>query len=97
MIQTIIIPSAAFLLEQASPKAANIHNRWLSSRRLRSLRFQKNGNIVLEEGEHRGFYSQLVFALFEDVLLFCFETAGFVRFALFTCGYGYSPPLATLV
>ena len=43
-----------------------------------------------------GFYSLLVFALFEDVLLFCFETAGFVRFALFTSGYGYSPPLATL-
>ncbi len=38
----------------------------------------------------------LVFALFEDVMLFCCETAGYVRFALFTSGYGYSPPSATL-
>ena len=41
-------------------------------------------------------HSLLVFALFEDVMLSCCETAGYVRFALFTCGYGYSPPLATL-
>ena len=53
--------------------------------------------IVLEEGEHMGYrQSLLVFALFEDVLSYCCETAGDVRFALFTSGYGYSPPLATL-
>ena len=40
-------------------------------------------------------HSLLVFALFEDVLLSCCETAGYVRFALFTSGYGYSPPSAT--
>ena len=40
--------------------------------------------------------SLLVFALFEDVLLSFCETAGYVRFALFTSGYGYSPPSATL-
>ena len=40
--------------------------------------------------------SLLVFALFEDVWLSCRETAGSVRFALFTSGYGYSPPSATL-
>ena len=28
-------------LKQASPKAANIHNRWLSCRRQRSLRFHE--------------------------------------------------------
>ena len=28
-------------LQQASPKAANIHNRWLSCRRQRSLRFHE--------------------------------------------------------
>ena len=32
----------------------------------------------------------------EDVMLSCCETAGYVRFALFTSGYGYSPPSATL-
>ena len=37
-----------------------------------------------------------MFALFEDVMLSCCETAGYVRFALFTSGYGYSPPSATL-
>ena len=37
----------------------------------------------------------LMFALFEDVLTTCCETAGSVRFALFTSGYGYSPPSAT--
>ena len=41
-------------------------------------------------------HSLLVFALFEDVMLSCCETAGYVRFALFTSGYGYSPPSATL-
>ena len=97
MIQTIIIPSAAFLFEQASPKAANIHNRWLSSRRLRSLRFQKNGNIVLEEGEHeQAVHEPLMFALFEDASFGYGGTAGSVRFALFTSGYGCSPPSATL-
>ena len=34
-------------LKQASPKAANIHNRWLSCRRQRSLRFKEYGKIVL--------------------------------------------------
>ena len=29
-------------------------------------------------------------------MLSCCETAGYVRFALFTSGYGYSPPSATL-
>ena len=58
---------------------------------------KNDGKIVLEEGEHRGFlHSLLVFALFEDVMLSCCETAGYVRFALFTSGYGYSPPSATL-
>ncbi len=38
----------------------------------------------------------LVFALFEDVISACIGTAGYVRFALFTSGYGYSPPSATL-
>ena len=53
--------------------------------------------IVLEEGEHMGYlHSLLVFALFEDVLTFCYKAAGYVRFALFTSGYGYSPPSATL-
>ena len=52
--------------------------------------------IVLEEGEHMEYlHSLLVFALFEDVMLSCCETAGYVRFALFTSGYGYSPPSAT--
>ena len=38
-----------------------------------------------------------MFALFEDVMLSCCETAAdYVRFALFTSGYGYSPPSATL-
>ena len=37
-----------------------------------------------------------MFALFEDAMLSCCETAGYVRFALFTSGYGYSPPSATL-
>ena len=41
-------------------------------------------------------HSLLAFALFEDVLFSCCETAGYVRFALFTNGYGYSPPSATL-
>ena len=56
-----------------------------------------DGKIVLEEGEHMEYlHSLLVFALFEDVMLSCCETAGYVRFALFTSGYGYSPPSATL-
>ena len=51
-----------------------------------------DGKIVLEEGEHMEYWhSLLVFALFEDVMLSCCETAGSVRFALFTSGYGYSP------
>ena len=55
-----------------------------------------DGKIVLEEGEHTEYlHSLLVFALFEDILLSCCETAGYVRFALFTSGYGYSPPSAT--
>ena len=41
-------------------------------------------------------HSLLVFALFEDVLFSYSETAGYVRFALFTSGYGYSPPSAPL-
>ena len=58
---------------------------------------KNDGKIVLEEGEHKEFlHSLLVFALFEDVMLSCCETAGYVRFALFTSGYGYSPPSATL-
>ena len=32
----------------------------------------------------------------EDGPLAYGETAGYVRFALFTSGYGYSPPSATL-
>ena len=53
--------------------------------------------IVLEEGEHMELmHSLLAFALFENVLFSCCETAGYVRFALFTNGYGYSPPSATL-
>ena len=40
-------------------------------------------------------HSLLMFALFEDVFFSCCETAGYVRFALFTSGYGYSPPSAT--
>ena len=85
-------------LKQASPKAANIHNRWLSCQRQRSLRSSNEQyKIVLEEGEHMAYIqSLLVFALFEDVLLSFCETAGYVRFALFTSGYGYSPPSATL-
>ena len=56
-----------------------------------------DGKIVLEEGEHREYlHNILMFALFEDVLFSFRETAGYVRFALFTSGYGYSPPLATL-
>ena len=58
---------------------------------------KNDGKIVLEEGEHMEYlHSLLVFALFEDVMLSCCETAGYVRFALFTSGYGYSPPSATL-
>ena len=38
----------------------------------------------------------LMFALFEDGPLAYGETAGCVRFALSTSGYGYSPPSATL-
>ena len=84
-------------LKRASPKAANIHNRWLSCRRQRSLRPYEWYKIVLEEGEHKGYiYISLMFALFEDVLFSCCETAGSVRFALFTSGYGYLPPSATL-
>ena len=56
-----------------------------------------DGKIVLEEGEHMEYmHNLLVFALFEDDLFSCCETAGYVRFALFTSGYGYSPPSATL-
>ena len=56
-----------------------------------------DGKIVLEEGEHVEYmHNSLVFALFEDDLFSCCETAGYVRFALFTSGYGYSPPSATL-
>ena len=56
-----------------------------------------DGKSVLEEGEHMEYInSLLVFALFEDVIFSCCETAGYVRFALFTSGYGYSPPSATL-
>ena len=56
-----------------SKKAANIHNRWLSCRRQRSLRSShEQYKIVLEEGEHMEYlHSLLVFALFEDVLLSC--------------------------
>ena len=58
---------------------------------------KNDGKIVLEEGEQIEYlHSLLVFALFEDVMLSCCETAGYVRFALFTSGYGYSPPSATL-
>ena len=66
-------PRSTLSLARASPKAANIHNRWLSCRRQRSLRSShEQYKIVLEEGEHKGrFYSLLVFALFEDVLLSC--------------------------
>ena len=57
-----------------------------------------DGKIVLEEGEHKQAVQMFpMFALFEDVLFYCCETAGYVRFALFTSGYGCSPPLATLV
>ena len=91
-------PRSTLSLARASPKAANIHNRWLSCRRQRSLRSSNEQyKIVLEEGEHMAYIqSLLVFALFEDVLLSFCETAGYVRFALFTSGYGYSPPSATL-
>ena len=41
-------------------------------------------------------HSLLMFALFEDALFDHCNTAGYVRFALFTNGYGYSPPSATL-
>ena len=63
-------PRSTLSLAGASPKAANIHNRWLSCRRQRSLRSShEQYKIVLEEGEHKGrFYSLLVFALFEDVI-----------------------------
>ena len=37
-----------------------------------------------------------MFALFEDASFDYCETAGSVRFAHFTSGYGYSPPSATL-
>ena len=37
-----------------------------------------------------------MFALFEDDLTIILRTAGFAAFALFTSGYGYSPPSATL-
>ena len=37
-----------------------------------------------------------MFALFEDASFGHGGTAGYVRFALFTSGYGYSPPSATL-
>ena len=58
---------------------------------------KNDGKIVLEEGKHMEYlHSLFVFALFEDVMLSCCETAGYVRFALFTSGYGYSPPSATL-
>ena len=36
-----------------------------------------------------------MFALFEDASFDHCETAGSVRFARFTSGYGYSPPSAT--
>ena len=91
-------PRSTLSLARASPKAANIHNRWLSCRRQRSLRSSNEQyKIVLEEGEHMAYIqSLLVFALFEDVLLSFCETAGYVHFALSTSGYGYSPPSATL-
>ena len=94
-------------LKQASPKAANIHNRWWRERSERNLRFHRMQVVrprarlcrlpEQEEGEHMEYLHRLlVFALFEDVMLSCCETAGYVRFALFTSGYGYSPPSATL-
>ena len=52
---------------------------------------------VLEEGEHKEHLnSLLVFALFEDDFTFILWTAGFAAFCSSTCGYGYSPPSATL-
>ena len=80
-----------------SKKAANIHNRWLSCRRQRSLRSPHGQyKIVLEEDEHMGpIKTLLMFALFEDVSFSFCETAGYVRFALFTSGYGYSPSSRT--
>ena len=54
---------------------------------------KNDSKIVLEEGEHMEYlYSLLVFALFEDVMLSCCETAGEESEANVTCGYGYSPP-----
>jgi len=44
----------------------------------------------------RKLYMPPMFALFEDASFGHGGTAGSVRFALFTSGYGYSPPSATL-
>ena len=66
-------PRSTLSLARTSPKAANIHNRWLSCQRQRSLRSSNEQyKIVLEEGEHMEYlHSLLMFALFEDVLLSC--------------------------
>ena len=66
-----------------SKNAANIHNRWLSCRRQRSLR-PPHGQykIVLEEGEHIGaIKTLLMFALFEDVFVFILTAQPQVTFA----------------
>ena len=60
--------------------------------RLTAVTIFNRSIVLLKEDLH----NLLVFALFEDVLFSCSETAGYVRFALFTSGYGYSPPSATL-
>ena len=58
--------------------------------------FKAKQQDVLEEGEHKLAVKAPMFALFEDDIIFIRGAAGFAAFGCSTCGYGYSPPSATL-
>ena len=97
-------PRSTLSLARASPKAANIHNRWWRERSERNLRFHKKtikrprARLCRlpeqEEGDHKQALN--VRPLRGRFYIVHEKTAGFAAFGSSTCGYGYSPPSATL-
>ena len=85
-------------LKQASPKAANIHNRWWRERSERNLRFHSKRTKRPRRGRTQASYANIPYVRpLRGRSYHHFWTAGFAAFGSSTSGYGYSPPSATLV
>ena len=84
-------------LKRASPKAANIHNRWWRERSERNLRFHSK---TIKRPRRGRTQASCAFTPHVRPLRGRFSiihgTAGFAAFGSSTSGYGYSPPSATL-